>query len=531
MVEVYDRRRSAANRAFLLLSMILVGAVLVGAVPAAAAATPADLARQAQQRFEILPLREGVLLKPHRSSHYAVVEITDSGVAVDGEELSGKALRRRLGEDTDLVAAIAELDAAERRAFLDESRGSAPPAPSSPSGGSGLPTPPPAPAPPVPPEAGAPEAPRSMHRGSDAKVSLGSNAHVARGETSDDVVVIGGTIDIEGEVHGDAVAVGGSVSVDGKVTGDVVAVGGGVELGPNADVHGKVTSVGGHVERDPAARVGGGTSEVAMGRLLSLGQIGRLGRHRQGGIEFEPFHRVAGLFSSVLRVILLGLFTCLAVLLGRRPLEVMAARVGEEPWRCGLVGLAAQILVVPLFFVTLIILLVSVIGIPLIVLLPFALLALIVGAFLGYAAVALRLGSWAEGRFGWRLGSPYLTALVGVLLVQSASLAGRALDWGFFPLSFFVGLLLFAAFVVQYAVWTVGLGAVLITRFGTYAVWRGWRWHRPEALTASPGDGTLTAAPPPVPPTAPAADPIAAEPKPESEPEPEPEPEDTRPGS
>ena len=113
-------------------------------------------------------------------------------------------------------------------------------------------------------------------------------------------------------------------------------------------------------------------------------------------------------------------------------------------------------------------------------LLPFAMLALIVGAFLGYAAVAWRLGAWVERRFGWTFSSPYVALIVGVLCIQAMTLVGRAMDWGFSPLGFFVGLLLFAGWVVQYAVWTVGFGAVLTTRFGTYAVWRGWRWHRPE---------------------------------------------------
>ncbi|MEO8503551.1 MAG: hypothetical protein ABI609_06595 [Acidobacteriota bacterium] len=490
--------------------------LVICAAASAAAADSADstrgLADRARQHFEVLPLREGVLLKPHAggSPGYSVIEITESGVAVDGEELSGSKLRRRLGADSDLVEAIADLDGEDLRALAGSARELAVGAPASPElpVPPSPPTPPSAPISPTPPSAPLPPMP-PRHRSTDAKISLGSSSHVARGETSDDVVVIGGTINVEGEVFGDAIAVGGSVRIDGKVTGDVVAVGGGVELGPHADVYGDVTSVGGHVERDPSAQVRRSTNEVAMGPFLSLGRLGRFGRHRVN-VDFDPFAHAAALFSGGLRLVLLSIFACLMMLIARRPLENVAAKVVDEPWRSGLIGLLAQILVVPLFFITLVVLLVSVIGIPLIVLLPFAMLALIVGAFLGYAAVAWRLGAWVERRFGWTFSSPYVALIVGVLCIQAMTLVGRAMDWGFSPLGFFVGLLLFAGWVVQYAVWTVGFGAVLITRFGTYAVWRGWRWHRPESppveapraaepLSQAPELETTTAPPPPPP--------------------------------
>ncbi len=475
-------------------AVLLVLAAAVAFAGTAKATPAADLGEEARQTFEVLPLREGVLLKPRQAKTYSVIEITDSGVAVDGEELSGRDLRRRLGGDAGVVEAIADLESDERRSLAGGSAAAVPnvPPPAVPPGVAAPPAPPAVPEAPEPPPA------RPRRHGSDAKVSVASSAHVARGETSDDVVVFGGEINVEGEVLGDAVAIGGSVRIDGKVTGDVVSVGGDIELGPSADILGKVTSVGGHITRDPAAHVIGSTSEVAMGPLLTLGALSRLGKHHSHvDVSFEPFERVTSLLSAGLRVALLGLFGCLIILLMRQPLERVGDKIAEEPWRSGLTGLAAQVLIAPLFFITLIVLLVSVIGIPLIVLLPFALLALIVGAFLGYTAVALRLGRWAGHRFGWHIDSPYLVLFVGVVIVQATTLFGRTLDWDVAPLGFFAGLLLFAGFVIQYVVWTVGLGAVLITRFGTYAVWRGWRWHRPDSMPGAFRDEERFDVPPP----------------------------------
>src|SRR5690349_10948091 len=104
------RRRSSPGRGawqlFLMLCLLAT---------AAFAASPSELGSRARERFEVLPLREGVLLKPLHKSDYAVIEITGEGVAIDGEEMSGRALRRRLGDDADVVQDIADLDASELR--------------------------------------------------------------------------------------------------------------------------------------------------------------------------------------------------------------------------------------------------------------------------------------------------------------------------------------------------------------------------------------------------------------------------------
>jgi hypothetical protein len=224
-----------------------------------------------------------------------------------------------------------------------------------------------------------------------------------------------------------------------------------------------------------------------MGPLLRTGALGRLGRHAH--VDLEPFERVARLLSSGFRLVLFALFGCLVILLAREPLERVADKVGEEVWRCGLIGLLSPFLIFPLLIITIVVLAVSVIGIPLLVLIPFAILALVVGGFLGYTAVALQIGRWAERRFGWNLGSPYLAVFVGLLGLQGWTLAGRALDWDVTPLGFFSGMLLFTGFVFQMIAALIGFGAVLITRFGTYAVWRGWRLHRPETMPAWSGSG------------------------------------------
>jgi hypothetical protein len=84
----------------------------------------------------------------------------------------------------------------------------------------------------------------------DQVLSAGTTVH-------EDAVVTAGTLLILGTVDGDATAIGGSVSVAGHVTGSVRAIGGNVLLYPTAVVDGQASAWGGHLEVAPGARVGG----------------------------------------------------------------------------------------------------------------------------------------------------------------------------------------------------------------------------------------------------------------------------------
>ncbi|MGE5232724.1 MAG: hypothetical protein ACM3OB_01325 [Acidobacteriota bacterium] len=504
-------RALCARAALVALAVLAVGALTLPAAAAPAAplstASAAQLGRAVADRFDVLQLRSGPVLRPRGAASYHAVEFAEGKVAVDGETLTGDVLRRRLGDDYELITHLASLDAASRAEVLR-------------AGGEG---------PAAGEQAEASEAPEPAERtgrspgsrgNTEAKVSVGSSTTVEAGEVAHDVVVIGGSVDVEGEVLGDAVAVGGSVEVSGRVTGNVVAVGGGVTLGPHAEVLGDVSSIGGRVDRDPGAKVVGQVSEVALGPLLRLGAL-RHGRWQWHAREVESdfaFAGVARFLRSVLTFGVLVLLACLVVLLARTPLERVSEKVGNDPWRAGLTGLAAQVLFLPLAFLIGLVLVVSIIGIPLLIVAIFVVpVVLAVIGFLGYAAVANRLGRWSEARFGWRLGSPYVVALVGVAMIQIWTVAARMLDWGFFPMGVIAFFGLFFGFLAQYAAWTVGFGAVLLTRFGTQDQWR-----RPVGV-AAPAAGSAMV------PTAQSADTVAAEvvappapstPAPSSSPEP-----------
>jgi hypothetical protein len=210
---------------------------------------------------------------------------------------------------------------------------------------------------------------------------------------------------------------------------------------------------------------------------------------RRLGLPWSAFSDFGRLISALVRTGVLALLAVLAVLIARPGVEVAAARIASEPWKAAFAGLLAQLLFLPVLVLVMVVLAVSIIGIPLLVLVPFALLALMVANFLGFVGVARVLGGGAERQFNWSASSVALSVVVGVVLIQALSLVGRVLSlpggW-LAVLGFtFVGL----GFFVKYVVWTMGLGAM------TLAALSG-EWRRPrETSVAVPPPPAVEASP------------------------------------
>lgn len=315
------------------------------------------------------------------------------------------------------------------------------------------------------------EAPRRpRRRAPEQKFAIGSTVKVNEGEVAGDIFVLGGGAKIDGEVVGGAVAVGGEIKVNGRVTGDVVAIGNNVELGETAEVLGNAVSVGGEVRRADGARVSGQVSEVAMspGFDLRPGDWWRHGREfgSRGASVFQ-WEEWTEVFWKLTASALLLLLSAVVTLVAPRGIERVERAAVDEPWKALLVGLGVELLSLPAMIVLTVLLVVSLIGIPLLVFLPFLVLLLVAAALYGYAAMAVSVGRWLGGRYGRLSSAGRLGALlVGVVAIQGLSLAGAMLDaigipmliWGLFSLS---------GFLIKFLAWTTGLGAAVMSRFGS----------------------------------------------------------------
>lgn len=186
---------------------------------------------------------------------------------------------------------------------------------------------------------------------------------------------------------------------------------------------------------------------------------------------------VAGIMSVLITMaILFGLGFAIVFFGGRPHLEAVADTARHFTIRAFLVGLAASFLVVPAFILGIIVLTISIVGIPaLLVWIPLFPVAVVLAAVLGYLAVAHAAGeSLAERRFyggeWFTRANSYYYLLTGLGLLLTLFVAANGVQMAGPWLSFIHGILMFFGVILTWAAVTTGFGAVLITRAGTRPV-------------------------------------------------------------
>jgi hypothetical protein len=230
-----------------------------------------------------------------------------------------------------------------------------------------------------------------------------------------------------------------------------------------------VTAVGGSVERADGTVVTGQINEVRIARPTFGPLVGiRPWRdwHWFGDTVRSPFGGSVELVATLVRVGLVGLLAALMIAVVPGPVRRVADRVATEPWRAGFVGLAAQLLFVPLLVITVVILAVSIIGIPLLLLVPFGLIAVAIALVMGFAGAACAVGRRIGERAGSGMPGLLVSLVVGLAVVFALTVIAKFLGLAGLPVGLILGSVLAAGFFVEYVAWTVGLGGVLLSRFG-----------------------------------------------------------------
>jgi hypothetical protein len=439
-------------------STLLAAALVIatsGAGPLTAQTSPPGqggdaLRRQVERRFDPLPLRDGIALRPKTPvTGVRSVEVTGGTIAVDGTPVTGAELRSRLGADADLVIQLSYLDAAALRTMF----GGTPAATPGPAVASAAPAPPPAvsptvPAPSFPDSSSRDRSDRIGRRRSDDRVRFGESLTVGRDEV----------------VDGDVAAIGGSAHIEGTVHGDVVAVGGSIDLGPYAVVDGDVAVVGGSLRRAEGSRINGQIKQIGIGSF-SGDWLGPQNWVR--GWWGSQLGSTFALVATLTRGAVVSLLAALIILLAGRYVDRVGGRAVAAPLKAGAIGFLAQVLFLPLLVITVLVLVVTLVGIPLLLLLPFAILGLAVVALVGFTAVAERVGQYVSQRFGWAQPSVYVTTFAGIGAILSPVLLARlALAAGGTGVSLLWHMLALCGLAVEYLAWTVGFGAVVLMRFG-----------------------------------------------------------------
>lgn len=242
-------------------------------------------------------------------------------------------------------------------------------------------------------------------------VKFGENIFVPRGAAVESAVAIGGSVNVAGNVRDDVVAVGGNVVLDSSavVGGNVVVVGGKIVKLPGAIVRGEAKQV-----NVPAATMATGANLLALG----------------------------GIIISILITLAYIILASLTVIFFRKQVGGTSYKIEKKFWLTFWWGLLGIVLV-PLICILLVVSLIGIFFVPLFIMLVAA------AGFFGYIAASQLLGKKIYAYLKLK-GKPMgLEVLLGIVVL------------------FLLGLLPFIGWIFTCLASMVGLGAVMLTRFGT----------------------------------------------------------------
>lgn len=273
---------------------------------------------------------------------------------------------------------------------------------------------------------------------------LGQSFTLAAGDTlNGNLIVIGGTVttDAASTINGDLVLVGGTVSINGKLTGDIVCVGGTGTVGDTAVVEGDVISAGGWLTISPNAQIKGTTNINTPGDFQW--NFGELFKNRGNfGWFNDPVNKV---LTDMFQVLAMAALAALLVLVFGKPAARVASAISSSPalsWGVGLLTL----LVFPVLIVVMAITLILIPAIPLVIIL------LVLGFVFGYICLGYEIGRRLETASKGQWAEP-ISAGIGMLVL---GLVTTTIGW--IPC---------LGFVINAAITLFGLGAIVLTYFGS----------------------------------------------------------------
>jgi hypothetical protein len=259
------------------------------------------------------------------------------------------------------------------------------------------------------------------------------------------IVKIGSDVTIEkGQKVHSVVAIGGQITVSGAVEKSVVAVGGSVVLTKTAVVKGSVVSLGGVIVMARDAEVRGELTEINSSNLYETLTTAL-------SSEWEGWSWIFAVISLSIFLVILVLALLIAALLPK-PVRIVSEAIRENTFKVILCGILSLVLIAPLALL----LTISVVGIALI---PLEVIFVVCSVLFGFIAV---------GQF---IGAKLLR-----LLKRPEPGIVRETFWGLVIL-WLIGWIPYIGWMVKAIAIVIGLGATLVSRFGTH---RGWACIPPE---------------------------------------------------
>jgi hypothetical protein len=346
------------------------------------------------------------------------------------------------------------------------------------------------------------------------QVTFGKDLVLNEGDViNDSVVVFGGNLVMAkgSQINGDTIVFGGNGRIDGEINGDTAFIGGGANLGPTARIDGDLSAVGGQLTIDKAAYVRGQviqTSEFDGGRIPfpRFGpKVFQWSSSWNGG--FDLFNRffslIGGLVLWFVAAMLLAAIGVVVVIFLPEPVEVVGKAITQAgPASFGL-GLLTQIVAAALVVFFAITICLSPVSILLAAAMALAVLYgwIVAGYLLGRRLLKAVQKNGSEP-------APVAAAAVGIF--AATLIPSELMVLGDIPC---LGVLFW---LTGAGLWLViastGLGAVVLSRFGTQAYTAAPRRPAPPSLPTPPAPPDAPAAPEPETPSGPSDAPQAENP-------------------
>jgi hypothetical protein len=283
----------------------------------------------------------------------------------------------------------------------------------------------------------------------DGRIVLGSDYTLESGDILEgDLLVFGGNVTIEKDavVEGSIFVLGGNTSISGEVQGDMAVLGGNVDLERPSVIRGDLFTLGGNLDRHTGSTVEGNiTSDFGLKIDAPVPGFpqGIQIPSRIVNVSISPFARVGWL---LFRTIVIAALAVLVVMFWPTGAQRAAEVIASQPILTGGIGLLTLV-VSPILIL---LLLITIILIPLGLLVP---LLIVVAALFGWTALGLEVGKRLASAANWGLhdaAAAGIGTLLLSLVVGAFALLPCCISWP-----------------VQVVAISLGLGAVVLTRFGT----------------------------------------------------------------
>lgn len=282
----------------------------------------------------------------------------------------------------------------------------------------------------------------------DGKIVIGGSYTLKSDEVlTGDLLVIGGVVTLEprSKVTGTVALIGGVLDAAGIVEGGVTAIGGSADLRATAIVYGDVVTLGSAVDRAEGAIVRGDFTNAPVEGPMNLTIPDFVVPEVRGwGGAFTPFSWTVEIGWYFLRAFLFAALAAVLVMFWPLRAGRVAQTAVAQPLISGGLGLITFLVAIPVIALLVITICLS----------PLAILAgivLVVAYVFGWIAIGLELGQRIAAAFrqDWSLA---VSAGIGTLVL---TLVVYAIN--FIPC---------VGFIAPTITYCLGLGAVLLTRFG-----------------------------------------------------------------